>query len=84
MRKYLFGTGLISAFTSGLTLLRAMRGGEPFTWRVALAWLSWGITLALAIGAAVDTNRASRGRFVAADSPVAGDQQKLLKRRLKG
>lgn len=62
MRKYLFGTGIISAVTSGLTLLRSARGDVPFTWRQALAWLSWGITLALAIGTIVDTTGRSAGR----------------------
>ena len=83
MRKYLFGTGIIGAVTSGLTLLRALRDDAPFTWRTALAWLSWGITLALAIGAIVDTRRASRGRLIANDSPVHGKEQKLLKRRIE-
>lgn len=82
MRKYLFGTGIISAVTSGLALLRGTRGDVPFTWRQALAWLSWGITLALAIGTIVDTYRASRGRLIAADSPVSGDEERLLKKRL--
>jgi len=83
MRKYLFGTGIISALTSGLALLRGVRGGETFTWRMALAWLSWGITLALAIGTIVDTRRASRGHLIAQDSPIAGDEQKLLAQRIK-
>ncbi|AZS37099.1 hypothetical protein CVS47_01726 [Microbacterium lemovicicum] len=84
MRKYLFGTGLISAVTGGVTLLRGLRDDEPFTWRTALGWASWAITLALAIGAVVDTRRASRGKLVAGDSPRAGEQAKLLKKRLKG
>lgn len=83
MRKYLFGTGIISAVTSGLALLRGTRGDVPFSWRQALAWLSWGITLALSIGAIVDTYRAGRGTLVATDSPVAGDEKKLLKQRLR-
>jgi hypothetical protein len=83
MRKYLFGTGIISAVMGGITLLRGLRGDEPFTWRTALAWLSWGITLALAVGAIVDTRRASTGRLVAGDSPVSGDQAKLLKKHLE-
>ncbi|WP_312677762.1 hypothetical protein [Microbacterium sp.] len=82
MRKYLFGTGIISAVTSGLTLLRSARGDVPFTWRQALAWLSWGITLALAIGTIVDTRRAERGVLIATDSPVHGKEQKLLKQRV--
>lgn len=83
MRKYVFGTGIISAVTGGLTLLRGLREGERFTWRTALAWLSWGITLALAVGAIVDTRRATRGHLAAGDSPVSGDETKLLKDRVR-
>ncbi|MET0735695.1 MAG: hypothetical protein ABWY55_08635 [Microbacterium sp.] len=83
MRKYLFGTGIITAVTGGITLLRGLRDDAPFTWRQALAWLSWGITLALAVGAIVDTRRASRGRLIATDSPVSGREKKLLKRRIE-
>lgn len=83
MRKYLFGTGLITAVMGGVSLLRGLRSEETFTWRTALAWVSWGITLALAIGAIVDTRRAARGNLISTDSPVAGDSQKLLKERLR-
>ncbi|MDN3496616.1 hypothetical protein QL996_11805 [Planococcus sp. APC 4015] len=81
MRKYLFGTGILGAIMSGMTLLRGSRD-SVFTWREALAWLSWGITLALAIGSIVDTRRASKGHLISADSPVSGDEKKLLKKRL--
>ncbi|WP_052226690.1 hypothetical protein [Microbacterium mangrovi] len=58
MRKYVFGTGLIGAITTGLELLRGLRDEEqPFTWRHVLIWLSWGITVALTVGAIVDTRR---------------------------
>jgi hypothetical protein len=58
MRKYVFGTGLIGSITTGLELLRGLRDDEePFTWRHLLIWLSWGITVALTIGAIVDTRR---------------------------
>lgn len=83
MRKYLFGTGLLTAFTGGLTLLRGMREDAPFTWRTALAWISWGISLALAIGAIVDIRRASHGEVIATDSPIHGQEQKLQKNRLR-
>lgn len=83
MRKYLFGTGIISAVTSGMSLLRSTRGDVPFTWRQALAWLGWGITLALSIGNIVDTYRASKGKLVAGDSPVSSSEQHaLLKKHL--
>ncbi|GAA3627419.1 hypothetical protein GCM10022200_07320 [Microbacterium awajiense] len=83
MRKYLFGTGIITAITGGITLLRGLREDSPFTWRTALAWLSWGISLTLAIGAIVDVRRASRGETVDPDSPVSGQEQKLLKARIR-
>ncbi|MEV8368873.1 hypothetical protein [Microbacterium sp. NPDC064584] len=83
MRKYLFGTGLVSAVMGGVTLLRSLRSEETFTWRTALAWLSWGITLALAIGSVVDTRRASRGRLIATDSPVDDNRTDLLKKRIR-
>lgn len=82
MRKYVFGTGLLSAVVGGVSLLRGLRSEETFTWRTALAWLSWGISLALAIGSVVDTRRASRGKLIATDSPVYGDSKKLLKKRV--
>lgn len=83
MRKYLFGTGLITAVMGGVTLLRGLRSEERFTWRTALAWLSWGITLALAIGSIVDARRAARGELVATDSPVYGKKEEMLKKRLR-
>lgn len=83
MRKYLFGTGLVSAVMGSVTLLRSLRSEETFTWRTALAWLSWGITLALAIGSVVDTRRASRGKLIATDSPVDDNRTDLLKKRIR-
>lgn len=83
MRKYLFGTGIMTAITGGITLLRGLREDSPFTWRTALAWLSWGISLTLAIGAIVDVRRASHGHTVDPDSPISGQEQKLLKARIR-
>lgn len=75
MRRYLLGTGLIGALTSGYSLLRGSNE-QPFTWRVALAWLSWGITFALSIGMILDIRKASRGERVSEDSPIAGQEAK--------
>lgn len=83
MRKYLFGTGILGVITGGAALLRALRNDAPFTWRVALAWLSWGIALALAIGAIVDVRRAQTGRIAPPDSPVHGHEEKILKKQLR-
>lgn len=67
---YLFGTGIIGAITAGMSLLRGSRE-TVWTWRTALAWLSWGITFALAVGAVIDTYRDRHDRPVAYDSPRA-------------
>jgi len=81
MRKYLFGSGLLTAILGGVTLLRGLRSHESFTWRQALAWLSWAITLTLAVGAIVDTRRATLGKHVPGDSPIAKNANKLYRRR---
>lgn len=80
--RYLFSTGLIGAITAGLSLLRGTRDA-PITWRAVLAWVSWGITLALAIGAVVDMRRDEHGIAVAADSPLAPKQDKRAKKQRK-
>jgi hypothetical protein len=84
MRKYLFGTGLVTAIIGGVTLLRGLRSEETFTWRTALAWVSWGISLSLAIGSVVDTRRAAHGKLIPTDSPAyKKDKQELLKKRVR-
>lgn len=80
--RYLFSTGLLGATIAGMSLLRGTRDA-PITWRAVLAWLSWGITLALAVGAAVDIHRDQHGIAVAADSPLAPKQSKRAKKQQK-
>lgn len=77
--RYLFSTGLIAAVSAGISLLRGTRK-EPITWRSALSWLSWGITMALAVGATVDMRRARRGARVDADSPQSVKKSKKAQR----
>jgi len=78
MRKYLLGTGIIGAVTQGYSLLRGS-DQQQFTWRVALAWLSWGITVMLSIGMILDIKKASNGGVVADDSPIAGTEYKYVR-----
>ncbi|WP_188754386.1 hypothetical protein [Microbacterium album] len=80
MRKYLLGTGLLGALAHGYSLLRGS-GQQRFTWRTALAWLSWFISVALAIGTVVDVRRASRGQTVSDDSPIRGKEGKYYSER---
>lgn len=50
MRKYLFNAGVISALASGIGVAKATKQG-PRDWRLGLLWASWGIGVALALGA---------------------------------
>ncbi|PVE95856.1 hypothetical protein [Microbacterium sp. TPD7012] len=77
--RYLFSTGLVAAISAGISLLRGTRQ-EPITWRAALSWVSWGITMALAVGAVVDMNRERRGVLVDADSPQSVKKSKKAQR----
>jgi hypothetical protein len=52
MRKFLFNTTLISALFGGWGTLQATRKG-PRDWRLILMWLSWGATVAIAVGTIV-------------------------------
>ncbi len=80
--RYLFRTGLFGAISTGFTLLRGTRD-KPITWRAVLGWLSWAITLALAIGAVSDMRRQERGLPVAVDSPLAPKPDKKKGREVR-
>lgn len=75
MRKYVTGTGIVGVVLSGITMLRGS-DEQRFTWRIALAWISWGLSLILAIGMILDIRRVSRGGSVDEDSPLYGREEK--------
>ncbi|AMG84345.1 MULTISPECIES: hypothetical protein [Micrococcales] len=77
--RYLFSTGLVAAISAGISLLRGTRN-EPITWRSLLSWVSWGITMALAVGAVVDMRRERHGVPVDADSPQSVKKSKKAQR----
>ena len=52
MRKFLFSGIIWSALFSGITTLKVTTSG-PRDWRLALKWIAWGLTLAIAIGTVV-------------------------------
>lgn len=52
MRRFLFNTTLLSALFGGWGTLQATRKG-PRDWRLILMWLSWGATVAIAVGTIV-------------------------------
>ena len=75
MRKYIAGTGIVGVIMSGISMLRGSEE-QTFTWRVALSWLSWALTLALSIGMILDIRRAARGGSVDEDSPIYGKEER--------
>jgi hypothetical protein len=56
MRKFLFNTSVLSALFGVIGLAKTTKRG-PRDWRLILLWLSWGATLAIAIGTVIETSR---------------------------
>jgi hypothetical protein len=56
MRKYLFSGAVLSAIFSGIGVARATFAG-PRDWRLALMWVSWAASLAIAIGTVTDESK---------------------------
>jgi hypothetical protein len=56
MRRFLFNTSVLSAAFGVVGLARTTKRG-PRDWRLVLLWLSWGATLAIAIGTVIEKSR---------------------------
>jgi hypothetical protein len=55
VRRFLFSTSVLGAVFGGLGTLRSTVSG-PRDWRLILMWLSWGLTVAIAIGTVAKQN----------------------------
>jgi hypothetical protein len=49
MRKYLFNGSLLGAVAGGWSIFQTTKEG-PRDWRLILMWISWGLTVAIAVG----------------------------------
>jgi hypothetical protein len=56
MRKFLFSGAVISALFSGVGVANATRQG-PRDWRLILMWVSWGLSVAIAVGNVIEENK---------------------------
>ncbi len=56
MRRYIFNGAVIGAAFSAVGVINATRTG-PRDWRLALMWVSWGISVAIAVGTVIEENR---------------------------
>ncbi|MBC7590413.1 MAG: hypothetical protein H7226_05125 [Salinibacterium sp.] len=53
MRKFIFNTTLLSAIVGGWSTVQSTRKG-PRDWRLILMWVSWGATVATAVGTIIE------------------------------
>jgi hypothetical protein len=59
MRKYILNSSIISSVIGGVSVFQTTRKG-PRDWRLLLMWVSWGITVALAIGSVMEQDEDAR------------------------
>lgn len=57
LRKYIFSGTLISAVIGGWGTLQTTRKG-PRDWRLILMWVSWAITVVIAVDSVLEQSRA--------------------------
>lgn len=56
MRKFLLNTSVLSSLFGVWGLAQTTRKG-PRDWRLILMWLSWGMTVAIAVGTVLEDQR---------------------------
>lgn len=59
MRKYILNSSIIGAVIGGFSAVQTTRKG-PRDWRLVLMWVSWGITVALAVGSVMQQDEDAR------------------------
>lgn len=56
MRKFILNTSVLSALFGGFGVVQTSRRG-PRDWRLILMWISWGISVAIAVGTVIQDGR---------------------------
>jgi hypothetical protein len=59
MRKFIFNSSIIGSVVGAWSVLQTTRQG-PRDWRLVLMWVSWGITVALAVGSVLQADDEAR------------------------
>ncbi|SEC54970.1 hypothetical protein SAMN04489806_3191 [Paramicrobacterium humi] len=75
MRKYLLNSAVLGSAFGAVNLLKATKTG-PRDWRLALLWLGWICSLALALGAVSQESDEKREQ---AEHPKDAREKKQLK-----
>ncbi len=56
MRRFIFNTSILGALFGIFGVVQTSRRG-PRDWRLALAWISWGLTVAIAVGTVIEDSK---------------------------
>jgi hypothetical protein len=56
MRKFILNTSVLSAVFGIFGLVKTTQRG-PRDWRLILMWLTWGATVAIAVGTVIERNK---------------------------
>lgn len=56
MRRFIFNSSILGAIFGVFGIVQSTRKG-PRDWRLALAWLSWGLTVAIAVGTVIEDGK---------------------------
>ena len=59
MRRFIFNTHVLGAVAGAWGPIQATRHG-PRDWRLALLWVGWGLSVAVAVGTVVEEAKAER------------------------
>ena len=59
VRKYILNSSIIGSVIGGFSAIQATRKG-PRDWRLILLWVSWAITVALAVGSVMQDDQDAR------------------------
>jgi len=56
MRKFIFSTTVLGALFGGWSTVQQTRKG-PRDWRLILMWITWALTVAIAIGTVAENSK---------------------------
>lgn len=56
MRRFIFNSSIIGSVFGVFGVVQSTRKG-PHDWRLALAWISWGLTVAIAVGTVIEDSK---------------------------
>jgi hypothetical protein len=57
VRKFILNTSVLSAVAGGWGVVQTTRHG-PRDWRLVLMYVSWGISIAIAVGTVIEQSKA--------------------------